>query len=157
MINGPLRFESARVRFLAWKEFVRDAGREPETRLVDGDEAWTAEAGYQAMERLLDRCPDLTAVFCANDLLAIGALSALARRGLRVPQDMSVVGFDDSEWARHCAPPLTTMKIHTRAMARAAVRRLEERIETPNLPPVVVEFPIDLVVRESSAQKGEKS
>jgi LacI family transcriptional regulator len=155
IINGPLRFESARVRFMAWKEFQRDAGREPESRLADGDLGWSAEAGSQAMERLMDRCPDLTAVFCANDLLAIGALSALSRRGFKVPQEISVVGFDDSEWARHCSPPLTTMKIHTRAMARAAVRRIGERIETPDLPPVVVEFPIDLVLRESTSQPGK--
>ena len=100
------------------------------------------------------RCPDLTAVFCANDLLAIGALSALAKLGRKVPADVSVVGFDDSEWARHSAPPLTTMKIHSRTMARAAVRRVLERIETPDLPPVVVEFPIDLIPRESCRKLG---
>lgn len=149
IINGPLRFESARVRFSGWKDALRTAGIEPESRLVDGDQGWTAEAGFQAMERLLARCPDLTAVFCANDLLAIGALSALARGGRRCPGDISVVGFDDTELARHSVPPLTTMKIHSQSMARAATRRVLDRIETPDLPPVVMEFPIDLVPRES--------
>lgn len=149
IINGPLRFESARVRFNGWKEALEAAGLEPETRLADGDKGWTAEAGFQGMVQLAERCPDLTAVFCANDLLAIGALSALARRGVRVPEAMSVVGFDDTELARHSAPPLTSMKIHSRPMARAAVRRILERLEAPELPPVVVEFPIDLVSRDS--------
>jgi LacI family transcriptional regulator len=154
IINGPLRFESARVRFNGWRASMRALGGEPESRLVDGDLGWTPEAGFQAMTRLLDRCPDLTAVFCANDLLAIGALSALSRRGLRAPDDVSVVGFDDTELARHSAPPLTSMKIHSRSMARAAVRRVLERLETPDLPPVVVEFPIDLVTRESCARRS---
>lgn len=149
IINGPQRFESARVRFSGWKDALRAAGVEPESRLVDGDIGWSAEAGFQAMERLMARCPDLTAVFCANDLLAIGALSALARNGRNCPAEISVMGFDDTELARHSVPPLTTMKIHSQSMARAATRRVLDRIETPDLPPVVMEFPIDLVSRES--------
>ena len=117
--------------------------------LVDGDEGWSAEAGYTAMKRLLGRNRELSAVFCANDLLAIGALSALAERSLTVPDDVSVLGFDDSELARHASPPLSTMRIHSRDMARTAARRLLERIEIGSLPPVRVEFPIDLVVRRS--------
>ncbi len=82
IVNGPLRLESARIRFLAWKEAMAETGALADERLVDGDEGWSAEAGAAAMARLLERCPDLTAVFCANDLLAIGALSALAERSL---------------------------------------------------------------------------
>jgi len=155
IINGPLRFESARVRFGGWREALQASGIEPESRLVDGDRGWTAEAGFQSMEQLAARCPDLSAVFCANDLLAIGALSALARRGTKVPDQISVVGFDDTELARHSAPPLTSMKIHSRSMAHAAVRRVLERLETPGLPPVVMEFPIDLVTRESCRKTEE--
>ncbi len=80
IVNGPLHLDSARVRFLAWKEAMQERGATVEERLVDGNEGWTAEAGHAAMGRLLDRCPDLTAVFCANDLLAMGALSALYDR-----------------------------------------------------------------------------
>jgi DNA-binding LacI/PurR family transcriptional regulator len=149
VVNGPLRLESARVRFLAWKEAIAEAGGVPDERLVDGDEGWSAEAGYAAMNRLIARCPDLTAVFCANDLLAIGALSALSEQSRRVPDDVSVIGFDDSELARHASPPLTTMRIHSRDMARTAGRRLLERVENGNLPSVRIELPIDLVIRKS--------
>jgi DNA-binding LacI/PurR family transcriptional regulator len=149
IVNGPLRLDSARIRFLAWKETMETTGSGPDEKLLDGDLGWSAEAGYTAMSRLLDRSPELTAVFCANDLLAIGALSAISERSLRVPEDVSVMGFDDTELARHASPPLTTMRIHSRDMARTAARRLLERIENGNLPPVRMEFPIDLVVRKS--------
>lgn len=149
IVNGPLRLESARTRFLAWKEAMAETGSPAEGRLVDGDEGWSAEAGHAAMGRLLQRCPDLTAVLCANDLLAIGALSALSEHSRRVPQDVSVMGFDDTELARHASPPLTTMRIYSRDMARGAARRLLERVENPGIPPVRIEFPIDLVIRKS--------
>jgi DNA-binding LacI/PurR family transcriptional regulator len=152
IVNGPLRLESARVRFLAWKEAMGETGAAADEALVDGDEGWSAEAGSAAMKRLLGRCPDLTAVFCANDLLAIGALSALAEQSRRVPDDVSVIGFDDTELARHSAPPLTTMRIHSRDMARSAARRVLERIESAGLPPVRIEFPIDLVTRKSCCE-----
>lgn len=152
IVNGPLSLESARVRFAAWKDEMRPivgkAGVDLES-FACGGEGWSAEAGYVAMDGLLGRRSDITAVFCANDLLAVGALSALAKRGLRVPDDVSVVGFDDTELARHSSPPLTTMRIYSRDMARSAVKRVLERIEGGALPPVRVEYPIDLIVRES--------
>jgi DNA-binding LacI/PurR family transcriptional regulator len=119
-----------------------------------GGEGWSAEAGYEAMKGLLERAPDLTAVFCANDPLAIGALSALSESSRRVPEEVSVIGFDDSELLRRATPPLTTMRIYSRNMARMASRRLLERIENRDQPPVRIEFPIDLVVRRSCMSCG---
>jgi DNA-binding LacI/PurR family transcriptional regulator len=144
IVNGPLGIESARVRFVAWQEETQ-----ADESLACGGVGWSAEAGYAAMDDLIDRRLDITAVFCANDLIAVGALSALAKRGLRVPEDIGVVGFDDSELARHSSPPLTTMRIYSRDMARSAVRRVLERIEGGALPPVRIEYPIDLIVRGS--------
>jgi LacI family transcriptional regulator len=149
IVNGPLRLDSARIRFLAWKEAMSEDGGRVDEELVDGDEGWSAEAGYAAMGRLLDRRPDCTAVFCANDLLAIGALSALSERSIKVPDEVSVMGFDDTELARHSSPPLTTMRIYSRDMARGAAQRLIERVEGREAPPVRMEFPIDLVIRKS--------
>jgi DNA-binding LacI/PurR family transcriptional regulator len=157
IVNGPLRLDSAQIRFQAWKDAMEETGDAPHEGLVDGNEGWSAEAGYAAMMRLLDRNPDLTAVFCANDLLAIGALSALSERSRRVPEDVSVLGFDDSELARHASPPLTTMRIHSRDMARTAARRVLERIETEGLPPVRIEFPIDLIERKSCKEVNGKN
>jgi LacI family transcriptional regulator len=153
IVNGPLAIESARVRCAAWREEMAESFDEG---LSCGGEGWSAEAGYAAVSELLVRRPDATALFCANDLLAVGALSALAKLGLRVPEDVSVVGFDDTELARHAAPPLTTMRIYSRDMARSAVKRVLERIEGGVLPAVKMEYPIDLIVRESTKEvKGE--
>jgi len=149
MVNGPLAIESARVRFQSFTEALAETGLAYEERRSAEAAEWSAEAGAEAMGRLLESAPDLTAVFCANDLLAVGALSALAERSRRVPEDVSVVGFDDTELARHAAPPLTTMRIHSRDMAHSAARRLLERVEVPGMPAVRIEFPIDLVVRRS--------
>lgn len=149
VVNGPLGIDTARLRYEAWRAAMAASGAEPEERLVAGGSGWTAEDGYAAVRSLMERSPDLTAIFCANDLLAIGALSALAELGIAVGPDVSVVGFDDTELARHSAPPLTTMRIHSRDMARTAARRLLERIEKPDQPAVKIEFPIDLVERKS--------
>lgn len=153
IVNGPLAIESARVRYAAWQEEMGasgdPSGRGSDAGLVCGGEGWSAESGYAAVCELFSRGPGVTALFCANDLLAVGALSALAKLGLRVPEDVSVVGFDDTELARHAVPPLSTMRIYSRDMARSAVRRALERIEEPGLPPVKLEYPIDLVIRES--------
>jgi DNA-binding LacI/PurR family transcriptional regulator/DNA-binding transcriptional regulator YhcF (GntR family) len=151
IVNGPLGIESARVRFAAWEDEMGAGDKSPGAGevLVCGGEGWSAEAGFAAMDGLLDRRRDFTALFCANDLLAVGTLSALAKHGLRVPEDVSVVGFDDTELARHSSPPLTTMRIYSRDMARSAVKRVLERIEGGAMPPVKLEYPIDLIVRES--------
>lgn len=155
IVNGPLQLESARIRFTAWKDEMEATGAGHDERRAESCEGWSAEAGYEAMERLILRCPELSAVFCANDLLAIGALSALTRRGLRVPEDVSVIGFDDSELARHSSPPLTSMRIYARDMAKSAVRRVLERIDGGALPPIRLEYPIDLIVRESCKEVKE--
>jgi Transcriptional regulators len=156
IVNGPLAHDSARVRFSAWQEEMRSAGMD-DAGLACGGEGWSAEAGYAATRELFGRRKDVTALFCANDLLAIGALSALSKMGLKVPEDVSVVGFDDTELSRHAAPSLTTMRIYSRDMARSAVRRVLERIEVGSLPPVKLEYPIDIVIRESCKEVKRRS
>jgi len=156
IINGPLNLESSQARFEGWQESLKASGISPEPGWIAGDRGWSAEAGSEAMETLLDTAPELTAVFCANDLLAIGALATLARRGISVPTDMSVIGFDDSELSRHTSPPLTTMRIHARAMARAGIRKIMERLDDPELPPVITTFPIRLVSRGSTSHPRPK-
>jgi DNA-binding LacI/PurR family transcriptional regulator len=102
------------------------------------------------MQRLLAQRPDLDAVFCFNDLLAFGALRALADAGRRVPADVAVVGFDDVEECAYSAPPLTSIAPDKAAVAEAAVRLLAQRMSSASaLEPREV-FPPYLLVQRAS-------
>jgi DNA-binding LacI/PurR family transcriptional regulator len=110
---------------------------------------FTRESGQQAMAALLDRHPDLDAVFVANDLMAIGALRALRDSGRQVPADVAVVGYDDIEMARHTEPPLTTIHQPIVDQARTMTELLLTQIGgDPVADPVVL--PTELVERESA-------
>jgi LacI family transcriptional regulator len=131
---------------------MRELGlKVPKQHLVEGDH--TMEGGIAAMEKLtaLDALP--TAVLCSNDMTAIGALHALFRTTHKVPDDISVVGFDDIHLAQFMLPPLTTVQMSCKELAVAAVEALRAGIE-PNHPKAKhIEWQIGtrLVVRQSTA------
>ncbi|MEV0621977.1 LacI family DNA-binding transcriptional regulator [Nonomuraea sp. NPDC050404] len=110
--------------------------------------------GRDAMEALLDLPEPPDAVFCYNDLLAVGAVRAVLSRGLRVPQDVAVVGFDGIEEGRFVTPPLTTVAPDKERIAELAVSRLLARVEGDQSPPVQLEAPWRLVVAESTTGMG---
>lgn len=85
---------------------------------------FSAESGHDAMLSLIDANPSLTAIFAGNDTVAIGVLSALSERGLRVPADVSVLGFDDLPFAAYLIPPLTTIRVDAEEQGRSAARQL---------------------------------
>jgi len=108
--------------------------------------------GQIAMQRLLKlKLP--TAVFAANDGAAAGALRAIRAAGLRVPEELAIVGFDDGFIARHTEPLLTTMRVHRREMGQVAARLLLERIAAPDQPVRQVKFSAQLIVRASSGKE----
>jgi DNA-binding LacI/PurR family transcriptional regulator len=122
---------------------------EPVTEgLVDfGD--FSEASGAAAMRRLLDRRPDLDAVFVASDLMAAGAIRALRERGRRIPEDVAVVGFEDSPIARQTEPPLTTVHQPVEEMGRQMARLLVARInKTEPLGPYVL-LDTHMVARDS--------
>jgi DNA-binding LacI/PurR family transcriptional regulator len=127
--------------------------------IVEGD--FTPAGGERAMRALLDRCPEVDAVFAANDVSAAGALRVLRERGRRVPEDVAVVGFDDMlPVAEHSEPPLTTVRQDIeemgRLMARLLLRGLERRVADeqggpgPAGAPSGVVLPTTLVRRASA-------
>jgi LacI family transcriptional regulator len=93
--------------------------------------------------------PVPTAVLCGNDVLAFGALLEAARMGLRVPQDVSVIGFDDLEMARHIQPALTTLHVPTQLLWNTVADRIIAALEQLPVPPAT-EVEVELVVREST-------
>src|SRR6185436_14243203 len=105
-IAGPAGIASSTQRVAGWSSALRDAGLKL-PKLLRGD--FTSRGGYRAMGELLQQPRRPSAVFVCNDLMAIGALCAVHEHGLRVPDDMSVIGFDDIELALFTSPPLTTV------------------------------------------------
>ncbi len=121
----------------------------PDSQIYYGD--FSYESGERGMVALLDRAPDLTALFAANDLMAIGAIKALYRAGRRIPADFSVVGFDDVEQARVMVPALTTIAQPMEQIGAESVRALLDRIHLAAEPPARVLLPTHLIERESAA------
>jgi LacI family transcriptional regulator, repressor for deo operon, udp, cdd, tsx, nupC, and nupG len=125
---------------------------------IPADPALTAigdfsiEAGERAIERLLSQGKSFSAVFCSNDEMAIGAMRALISHGLRVPEDISVVGFDDIRYARYTSPSLTTIAQPKNALGREAMTMLIELLNDPEVPPRKRVLSADLVVRGSTAR-----
>jgi LacI family transcriptional regulator len=112
-----------------------------------------AESGEAAMRELLELPDPPTAVFAASDMMALGAITAIAAVGLRVPEDISVVGFDDIAAARLAQPRLTTIRHDKVGLGLAAAAALVDEIERPGAAaPAPVTLPVELVVRESSAR-----
>ncbi|MEV5927413.1 LacI family DNA-binding transcriptional regulator [Streptomyces cellulosae] len=150
LIAGPPRLLCSRARLDGYRAALEGAGVTPDEALVvPGD--FRPEAGYAGCRALLDLPEPPTAVFAASDQMALGAVEALRGRGLRVPQDMSVVGFDDLPEVRWSAPPLTTVRQPLADMGALAVRTVLRltRGEQPDSPRV--ELGTDLVVRASTA------
>ncbi len=110
----------------------------------------TLEDGYHAAQRLLDRPQPPTAILVINDLLAIGVLRAVSERGLRIPEDISVAGFDDIVMARYLNPPLTTVRVQADRVGRTAMRMCFDRMRDPERPTQATCVPSELVLRGST-------
>jgi len=150
IINGPLELYTAEIRFEGYRKALEEAGIPFEEALVDGNEGWRNNNGYDAMKRLLDRNPDITAVFAANDWLAVGSMALIYERGLAIPDHISVVGFDDTILARNAIPPLTTVRIPKKELAQYAVKRLLDIINDKSLLPMKMVLNTELIENKSS-------
>jgi len=143
-LAGPLEFFEAAARSSAYELALQGAGL-PTAEIVVGD--WTAEAGYRAASRIVR---DTTAVFSGNDQMALGLVHGLVDLGRRVPQDVSVVGFDDVPEAKFYLPALTTVRQDFEQIGRVAVESLIRQIEGA---PAERVAPLEarLMVRDSTA------
>jgi DNA-binding LacI/PurR family transcriptional regulator len=146
-IAGPLDMPAGRDRLRGFLDGMALHGR---TDVPSVEGFFTQESGSAAMERLLDEHPDLDGVFAANDLMAAGAIIVLHERGRTVPDDVAVVGFDDSRLAQLSRPPLTTLHLPVEDMAVQMARMLLERIENPDTPVSSTIFDPSLVIRAST-------
>ncbi len=116
----------------------------------------SAEDGYRAAAKLLSSTRDVTALFCANDLTAIGAMKAAKESGCRIPEELSVIGIDDIETCQYTTPMLTTIHIPMEDMGIMTAKILIDRIETGKRIPMKVELPFRLIRRGSCAAPPSK-
>lgn len=143
--------QTAQYRTHGYREALLAAGRRFEPPMVVPTPLFHREEGAAAMSQLLDRPNPPDAVFCYNDLLALGALRAALRRGVRVPEDLAIVGFDDIEDGRYSTPTLTSVSPNKRRIAELAVGLLLARQQDRDRESEVHMVDFELVVRESSA------
>jgi LacI family transcriptional regulator len=155
-ISGPLDWWEARERMNAWKDALKEAGYEMNDRgWAEGN--WSSASGAQAVDKLFEQYPEMDSIFVANDQMALSALHAISGRGLKVPEDIGVVGFDNIPESAYFWPALTTVEQDQYEVARQAVEEMIKIIESgwqglDPIEPQSIMVPPTLVVRESSSR-----
>ncbi|GAA1980068.1 LacI family DNA-binding transcriptional regulator [Isoptericola halotolerans] len=145
MLASALDRDSGADRLAGFRDAL---GPRFDEHLVVADPLYSYHAGVSTMTELLRRAPDVDGVFAASDAVAAGAIEALRSAGRTVPDDVGVVGFDDSAWALRCNPPLSTVHQPAAEMGRAAARLVLEQLEGRT--PESVTLPTDVVWRDSA-------
>src|SRR5688500_11088866 len=153
-LAGPLDYSTGLDRHDSFLETMRAAAIEPEPELVLVAEAFTESEGARLCGQLLAEGHELTAVAAANDLLALGCYDVLAERGLRCPDDISVMGFNDMPFADRFNPPLSTIHIPHYEIGKAAGELMLDRLQDGDSPPREVRLEPNLVVRESTRARA---
>ncbi|GIK72956.1 MAG: LacI family transcriptional regulator [Chloroflexota bacterium] len=126
-ICGPQSQWSALQRRLGWEDALRAVGQTPDAALlVEGD--WTAASGYAAIRELIERVPDLDGVFAGNDQMGLGALLAASELGIRIPEQLAIIGYDNIPEAAYMQPPLSSIRQHLHDSGAIAVRELIRQI-----------------------------
>jgi LacI family transcriptional regulator len=154
VITGVPDWLASVERLNGYRSALAAAGELPDPALVVESD-WAVEGGEEAAAGLLDRHRPPTAIFAFNDNMAVGVLRAARARRLRVPEDLAVVGFDDSEQATSVTPPLTTVRQPLAEMGRMAVSLLVRLLENRRVEGMRIELQTRLVVRESTASPGK--
>ncbi len=153
-INGVARPNLAQTRLDIYLEKIKTSGLAECAELIRCC-GHHVEDGYQEARALLDLPNPPTAIWAINDLLATGALRAIHERGLRMPEEVALAGFDNIAFAQQLYPPLTTVQMPARELGGRAAEILFERMENPDLPPMQEMLPTRLIVRQSTC--GDKA
>jgi LacI family transcriptional regulator len=150
-LAGPLDYSTGLDRHEGFHETMRAAGTEPDPELVLVGEAFTESEGARLCEQLIADGREFTAIAAANDLLALGCYDVFADRGVRCPDEVSVIGFNDMPFAARFNPPLTTIHIPHYEIGKAAAQLMLERLQNGDSPPRDIRLEPSLIVRESTA------
>jgi DNA-binding LacI/PurR family transcriptional regulator len=156
LICGSLDMPAAADRFDGYREALAFAGIPPDPTLVETAD-FALDAAEASMERLLAAHPDINGVFATSDLQAAGALEVIQRSGRKVPDDVAVIGFDDTPTARAATPPLSSIRQPIQEMGREAASILVREMGDPDPLPRQVIFATELVARESTIGTTRRS
>lgn len=150
-VAGPQSVSTGRRRYVGFVEAIDDAGLKIRREQVRFSTAFTEDEGARVCAELLDASRDLTAIVAGNDLLALGCYDTLERRGLRCPEDLSIVGFNDMPFVDRLHPPLTTVRVPKREIGTAAADLMLQRLTDDDNDTSEILLQPTLVVRGSSA------
>jgi DNA-binding LacI/PurR family transcriptional regulator len=148
-ISGPAELASVQERRRGYEDALRKGGIDPDQQLSLAGQ-FTEQFGMSALPRLLAAAQPPTAAFVASDYIALGMLSAAETHGVRVPEDLAVVGFDDTRFSQYVRPRLTTIRSPLERLAQVGVELLFERLTGTDAPARTEVLPVELIVRESA-------
>jgi len=152
IITGPLDWWESQARLAGWREALEQAGLDTDLSLVVAGN-WLADSGQKGMEKLLNQRPDVDAVFACNDSMALGAIHTACRHGLSIPDDLLLVGYDNTPEAASYWPPLTSVRQGLQKSGKIAVEELHQMIEAnvdDQIDPSQQFIQPELIVRRSS-------
>ena len=159
-ISGPLDWWEARERLRSWKDTLKESGLEAQDKYwVEG--TWSSASGALAAEKLFEQCPELDSLFVGNDQMALGVIQVARQRGLRIPEDLGVVGFDNIPESAFFYPALTTVQQDQNTVAKVAVKETIKLIEAgwqglTSAGPKSIMLAPTLIVRQSSLRSHQK-
>jgi DNA-binding LacI/PurR family transcriptional regulator len=158
-ISGPLDWWEARERMAAWQDALKEEGLEiKDEYCVEGN--WSSASGAQAVKRLFEHYAQMDSIFVANDQMALGVIKFIGQQGLRIPEDIGIVGFDNITESAFFSPALTTIQQDQHEIAKRAVAEITKIIdagwqESGQIRPQTILLPPTLVIRESSLRRQE--
>lgn len=159
-ISGPMDWWEARQRMQAWKDSLREAGLEARDEQWAGGN-WSSASGAQAIQKLFEQYPNMDSIFVGNDQMALAVIQLACQRGLKIPDELGIVGFDNIPESAFFCPPLTTVQQDQQAVGKVAVEETIKMIKSGwhGLEPVEqksIMLTPTLVVRRSSLRSGKQ-
>jgi LacI family transcriptional regulator len=153
LLRGPSNVNPSAQRVIGFLNTLQESGvYQPDNLVYNGD--FHSESGYIGCRKFLELAPRPTAIFACNDLMAIGALRAIHEQGLKVPDDISLIGHDDIEWASFTQPALTTIAQPIQELSELAIDLLLDRMKNPVLSPRRYTLPNRLIIRQSTRRNA---
>jgi LacI family transcriptional regulator len=150
-IVGPENYSTGKARHEGFIASMKGAGLEADRRLIRFTSNFTESEGARTFRKLLDDKREFTAVFAGNDLLALGCYDVMTEAGVRCPDDISIIGFNDIPFMDKLSPPLTTIRIPQGQIGERTAELILKRLEDPSTEPVTLLLEPELVVRGSTA------